>query len=249
MLLIIAALLALSQDPQYPPNQGAINDFANVLTEEAKTKLRAECAQLRDGGGPCVVVVTTPSLYGLTVEDYANQLFKKWGIGSKKEDNGLLILVAPNERKCRIEVGYGNEAKLTDLEAKAIITDVVRPLFRAGKVSESIVAGTEAVLTKLGAPRSPPTEPVPVVPTAASIDADDLVLLGMPIFVWLPLGIIIVILGLYFLARLGFLDGYSGGGGGGWSSGSSSDSDSSSSSESSSCGGGDSGGGGSSGDL
>lgn len=246
------------QDPQFPANQGAINDFANIMSEEDKTKLRNECAALRDSGGAAVVVVTTPSLYGLNVEDYANQLFKKWGIGKKKEDNGILILVAPNEKKVRIEVGYGNEAKLTDLEAKGIITDVIRPLFRAGKVSASIVAGTEAVLAKVGGTGAQkPVVPAPSGWMEPKTQAnDDWLILGLPALVVLPVGLILLILFIVFLAKMGALDGGGGyssyGGGGGWGGGGSSSSDSSSSnssSESSSFGGGDSGGGGASGDL
>lgn len=255
--LLIAFLLSLQdpQEPQFPANQGAINDFANILTEEDKTKLRNECAALRDSGGAAVVVVTTPSLYGLDVADYANQLFKKWGIGKKKEDNGVLILIAPNERKARIEVGYGNESRLTDLEAKQILADVVRPLFRAGKVSESVVAGTEAVLKKLGGTTAgPPAETAaPVTVNQAPEDWSGL---------WIILGVLGLILLVWFLAWSGLGNllllgmassggGGGGGGGGSWGGGGSSSSDSSSSgsSESSSSGGGDSGGGGASSDL
>lgn len=159
--LLLALLLCFQEEPKFPAHQGTINDFANIMTEEAKNDLRAKVAALRDNHGPAVVVVTTPSLYGLTVEDYTNQLFKKWGIGSKKEDNGVLLLIAPNERKARIEVGYGLEGKLTDLEAKAILTEVVRPLFRAGKVSESVVAGTEALIAKLGGTTAGPPAQAP----------------------------------------------------------------------------------------
>jgi uncharacterized protein len=258
MLNLLVTLLLCFQEPQFPANQGAINDFANIMSEEDKTKLRNECAALRDSGGAAVVVVTTPSLYGLNVEDYANQLFKKWGIGKKKEDNGILILVAPNEKKVRIEVGYGNEARLTDLEAKGIITDVIRPLFRAGKVSASIVAGTEAVLAKVGGTGAQtPVVPAPSGWMEPKTHNDEWLILGLPALFVLPVGLILLILFIVFLAKMGALDGgggYSsyGGGGGGWGGGGSSSSDSSSSyssGESSSGGGGDSGGGGASGDL
>ena len=246
--LLVALLLCFQeQEPQYPANQGAINDFANILSEEDKTKLRNQCAALRDSGGAMVVVVTTPSLYGLDVADYANQLFKKWGIGSKKEDNGVLLLIAPNERKARIEVGYGNESRLTDLEAKAIISDVIRPLFREGKISASVVAGTEAILKKLGNP----VEAAPAAPASSGSS-------GVGDVIKMVLIIIGAILLIWFLAWSGLGEALlmvmaslpppsRGSGGGGWSSGSSSSG--SSRSESSSSRGGSSGGGGASGDL
>ena len=96
-----------------------------------------------------VVVATVPSLQGRTVEDYANRLFRAWKLGQAKTDNGALLLVAPNERKVRIEVGYGLEGALTDALSKVIITTAITPRFKTGDYAGGINAGVDAVLSIL----------------------------------------------------------------------------------------------------
>jgi uncharacterized protein len=96
-----------------------------------------------------VVVATVKSLEGGTIEDYGYQLGRHWGIGQRGKNNGVLLLVAPNERRVRIEVGYGLEGELTDARASTIINQVILPQFRAGRMEQGIVAGTQAVLSVL----------------------------------------------------------------------------------------------------
>lgn len=140
---------AQDEEPKYPDNQGAVNDFAGVLSTDTKDAIRSMAANLRDTKGPCVVVVTTPSLYGLNVEDYTNNLFKKWKIGHKNND-GLIFLIAPNERKMRIEIGYGLEPVIPDLIAKSILSEVVKPWLAKDKWDAGILAGTQLIIQKLG---------------------------------------------------------------------------------------------------
>ena len=90
-----------------------------------------------------------PSLGGLTVEDYANRLFRHWRLGQAKTDNGALLLVAPGERKVRIEVGYGLEGALTDALSKVIITTAIAPRFQKGDFAGGIDAGADAILSIL----------------------------------------------------------------------------------------------------
>ena len=92
-----------------------------------------------------MAIVTVPSLEGETVEDYAVKLFQTWGIGKKGKDNGLLFLVAPNERKARIEVGYGLEATLNDAKAARLLRDIFVPYAKVGKIDEGIQQTTSAV--------------------------------------------------------------------------------------------------------
>jgi uncharacterized protein len=99
-----------------------------------------------------VVVVTVPSLQGLTIEQFGYQLGRHWGIGQKGKDNGVLLIVAPNERKVRIEVGYGLEGTLTDALASGIIQNAILPEFRTGRFENGILQGTDAILTVLGDP-------------------------------------------------------------------------------------------------
>ena len=106
-LLLIATTDGLAQT--LPKPTGRVNDFANIISPDVESELDAQLATLENTTSHEVAVVTVESLQGTTVEDYANRLFKEWGIGQAQKDNGVLILVAPNERDVRIEVGYGLE--------------------------------------------------------------------------------------------------------------------------------------------
>ena len=96
-----------------------------------------------------MVVATVRSLQGLSVEEFANRLFRHWQLGGAEEDNGALLLVAPNERKVRIEVGYGLEGVLTDAAASTIIQSLVLPRFRAGDLQGGVEAGARGMLELL----------------------------------------------------------------------------------------------------
>jgi uncharacterized protein len=124
---------------------GYVNDFAHVLSVTNNDVIEAKLAALEQSTGVEAVVATVPSLGGDTVENYAVQLFKEWGIGNKEKDNGLLILVAPTEHDVRIEVGYGLEPVITDLVAGRIIEDDMKPAFRNSDYAGGISAAVDAV--------------------------------------------------------------------------------------------------------
>ena len=126
-------------------------DEAGVLAPEAETRLTAALAAHEQATGDQVVVATVPSLQGLTVEEFANRLFRTWRLGGADRDDGILLLVAPNERKVRIEVGYGLEGVMTDAAASIIIQSLILPRFRDGDLQGGIEVGTGAVLDLLGA--------------------------------------------------------------------------------------------------
>jgi uncharacterized protein len=88
-------------------------------------------------------------LEGQEIEPYANELFRKWALGEKQKNNGVLLLVAPNERRVRIEVGYGLEGTLTDALSKVIISNAMTPRFKAGNFSEGISRGVDDIITVL----------------------------------------------------------------------------------------------------
>src|SRR6478735_10415841 len=88
---------------------GDVNDFAGILSADQKAALEARCPELREKTGAQLAVVTLKSLEGGQIDDFAVKLFKKWGIGDKDKKNGILLLVAIQDRKARIEVGYGLE--------------------------------------------------------------------------------------------------------------------------------------------
>ncbi|MFH0799906.1 MAG: TPM domain-containing protein, partial [Pseudomonadota bacterium] len=130
----------------FPKPAGFVNDFAGVMSAGSKSKVEGLLSSFEKSTGIEVAVATLPSLEGRTVEDVAVDLYKEWGIGKKGKDNGALFLVAPNERKVRIEVGYGLEGVLNDALTGRIIDDYVVPRFRAGEVSDGITAGTVAIV-------------------------------------------------------------------------------------------------------
>jgi uncharacterized protein len=105
-----------------------------------------------------VVVVTLPDLQGSTIEDFGYQLGRFWGIGQKGKDNGALLIVAKDERKVRIEVGYGLEDRLTDAQSSVIINQIITPAFKQGDFVGGISKGTEAIVQVLGG--DPLAEPV-----------------------------------------------------------------------------------------
>lgn len=156
MNLILAAVLALSQD--FPDHTGFVNDFAGVIDAKSKAKLTEMLAQFAKDKDTHLIVVTVKSLGGLTVEDYTNKLFRKWGVGEKGKNNGILFLNAPSERKLRIEVGRGLEGRLTDIEGKMILDSVVRPEFKEGRPGNGFLKGCQAVIEKMTATKEEPKE-------------------------------------------------------------------------------------------
>jgi uncharacterized protein len=99
-----------------------------------------------------MVVATVPDLQGYEIEDFGYQLGRAWKLGDKERDDGALFLIAPSERKVRIEVGYGLEPVLTDALSSVILQQRVLPRFKAGDMEGGIVAGTEAIVQQLALP-------------------------------------------------------------------------------------------------
>jgi uncharacterized protein len=160
-LLILACLFVLwaalsAWAVEFPRLTGRVVDEARLLTAQQRDQVVAALAEHERKTGQQVVVVTLNSLQGLPIEDYGYQLGRHWGIGQKDEDTGALLIVAPNERVVRIEVGYGLEGELTDAATKLIIENIILPEFRAGRFGQGIVAGTGAILQILGG--APPGE-------------------------------------------------------------------------------------------
>lgn len=135
--------------PAFPQLSGRVVDAAGLLDSAILAKLEGELAAQEGKTSDQLVVATVPSLGGLTIEDYANQLFRAWKLGQAKTNNGVLLLVAPTERKVRIEVGYGLEGILTDAVASAIIRNRIVPAFKAGDMPGGVLAGVQAILELL----------------------------------------------------------------------------------------------------
>jgi uncharacterized protein len=150
ILLLIFALPALASEPKYPPLTGRVVDDAGVLDASTKGDLTDMLAAHERASGQQIVVVTLPSLQGYTIEDFGYQLGRYWGIGQKGVNNGALLIVAPNEHKVRIEVGYGLEGTLTDAASRTIIENDILPNFKRGDFDAGVMAGTKSILNVLG---------------------------------------------------------------------------------------------------
>jgi uncharacterized protein len=135
--------------PSFPALTGRVVDNAGLLTPAEKNALSAILAQHESNTTDQIVVVTLKDLQGYDIADYGYQLGRHWGIGQKGKDNGALLIVAPDERKVRIEVGYGLEGELTDKLSHDIIQEVILPRFKEGNYPAGILNGTTAILSVL----------------------------------------------------------------------------------------------------
>jgi uncharacterized protein len=150
LLLLVIAAPAAAQD--YPALSGRVVDAANIMPDSDEAALTAKLEAVEKASSRQLVVATVPSLGGYPIEDYGYQLGRKWGIGQKGANNGMLLLVAPSERKVRIEVGYGLEPIMTDALSGQIIRDQILPAFKAGDYPGGINAGADAIIAQLQAP-------------------------------------------------------------------------------------------------
>jgi uncharacterized protein len=148
--LLIAAASPAADQPAFPALTGRVVDQAGILPPPAVERLTAELAAHEQRTGQQVVVAVVKSLDGRPIEDYGYQLGRFWGIGQKDKNTGAILLVAPNDHKVRIEVGYGLEGELTDAVSSVIINQTILPSFRKGDMASGVVVGTEQMLLALG---------------------------------------------------------------------------------------------------
>jgi uncharacterized protein len=148
---VAAALLfaAVAWALTFPPLTGRIVDEAGILDTPAQAALQQKLAELEAKSTDQLVVVTLKSLQGTSIEDYGYQLGRAWQVGQKGKNNGALLIVAPNERKVRIEVGYGLEGSLTDAVTKLIIENSILPRFRANDFPGGIARGVDDIISVL----------------------------------------------------------------------------------------------------
>lgn len=143
-LSLLACLPALALE--VPQLQGRVNDYAGILSPATKGQLESVLKTLESTDSTQIVVLTIKSLQGDSLEDFSLRVVETWQIGQKGLDNGALLLVAKDDRKIRIEVGYGLEGKLTDLTAGRIIRDVIAPRFKQGNFDQGIIDGVGAIV-------------------------------------------------------------------------------------------------------
>lgn len=130
---------------RYPHPAGFVNDFAGLLSLNTTIETEKYLKNLAQNDGPQVVVAIIPDLAGEDIDTARNELFAAWGIGIKNKDNGLLILIAKAERKIGIEVGYGLEGDITDLQTKYLREEIMNPAFRAQRYDDGVSAVVHAI--------------------------------------------------------------------------------------------------------
>ncbi|MFM5930124.1 MAG: TPM domain-containing protein [Novosphingobium sp.] len=162
--LLVAAFFALPAHAQdFPKLTGRVVDGANIIPDDVEQRLTQKLEGLEKQSQRQLVVVTLADLQGYEISDYGYQLGRHWALGDKERDDGALLIVAPNERKVRIEVGYGLEPTLTDGLSALIVQNTILPLFKAGDMPGGIEAGTDAIIKQL---TLPPEEAAKVVAAA-----------------------------------------------------------------------------------
>ncbi len=144
ILLVLPIIVFAYKSPGKP--QGFVSDFANIIDSKTRLDLENKLTQFEKQNGVEIAIVTVNNLDKETVETYAVKLFEEWKIGKSGKDNGILLLVAPNEREVRIEVGYGLEGTITDLLANKIIQQEIIPQFKRNNYSEGIANGVNSII-------------------------------------------------------------------------------------------------------
>ncbi|MFH1874071.1 MAG: TPM domain-containing protein [Pseudomonadota bacterium] len=149
-ILVLTAIISITfislSQAKLPAPSGYVNDFANILDVSSENYLEQVLSSFQKQTGNEVVVATVTSLDERSIEDYAEELYQAWGIGKKGEDSGALLLIAPNERKLRIEVGYGLEGIINDAMAGRIIREKIVPDFAQGDFNLGIVKGATTLV-------------------------------------------------------------------------------------------------------
>ena len=214
LVLVLTAFTSLGvAAPSFPELSGRVVDQAGIIPAQTKSDIEAKLKALEDKTTDQFVVVTLTSLRGTDIADYGVQLGRAWGIGQKGKDNGLLLIVAPNEHKVRFEVGYGLESTMTDATAAVIINNAILPRFRANDMAGGIVRGVDDAIQVLSGDAPEIQKLADKQPTA--VDS------------WLTGLVPILMIGVFLIIFVNVVRhaGGRGGpwmpGGGGWSSGSS----------------------------
>lgn len=160
MTMRIAVLLALAcvampaNAQTFPALTGRVVDSADLLPPAEEAALTARLEALEAQSARQFVIATVPSLEGRTIEDYGYRLGREWGIGREGDDDGTILIVAPNERKVRIETGYGIRPVLTDAVSSVIIRNSILPAFKDGDYPRGIVEGSNQIITMLELPEA-----------------------------------------------------------------------------------------------
>ena len=149
LALSLVAFVSAAHALTFPQLTGRVVDEAGILNPAARAAIEQKLAAFETKTTGQLVVVTLKSLQGTSIDDYGYQLGRHWGIGQQEKNSGALLIVAPNERKVRIEVGYGLEGQLTDAVSRLIIENSILPRFRAGDFAGGITRGVDDIIQVL----------------------------------------------------------------------------------------------------
>ncbi len=149
LALLLAATWSFAAGPNFPALSGRVVDAANILSADQRGAMEAKLATLESKSGIQLVVASVASLEGQDIAPYANALFRTWKLGETKKNNGALLLIAPNEHRVRIEVGYGLEGTLTDATSQVIIANAIAPRFKAGDFNGGVTRGVDDIIAVL----------------------------------------------------------------------------------------------------
>jgi uncharacterized protein len=150
--VLLLCVSGLAQAQTFPKLTGRVVDAANIIPDDQEALLTAKLKAVETESSRQFVVATIPDLGGYDIAEYGYKLGDAWGIGQKGERNGIIMIVAPNERKVRVEVGYGLEPIVTDALSSLIIRTKILPAFKAGDMPAGIAAGADALITQLKLP-------------------------------------------------------------------------------------------------
>jgi uncharacterized protein len=162
-ILLLLLPLAWAAAKDIPPLTGHVNDTASLIPEDQRQRIEAQLTEFEKQTGDQIAVLTVDSLDGEAIEDYANKVGRSWALGQKGKDNGAILLVSKADHKMRVEVGYGLEPVLTDLQTSIIQNQVIIPHFKQGDFGGGIAAGVDAILSTIQgkavqpAPQAEPT--------------------------------------------------------------------------------------------
>lgn len=161
LALCLMPVLAWAEDVAIPPLQHRVTDLTGTLSAEDQAALESRLAAIEQKKGSQVAILLIPTTQPETIEQYAIRVVEAWKLGRKGVDDGVLVLLAKEDRKSRIEVGYGLEGALPDAVAKRITTDIMRPYFRQGDFYGGLTAGVNAIAGVVNG--EPLPEPKPAV--------------------------------------------------------------------------------------
>jgi len=151
LILMLFAFAIPVANAYYNPGDptGYVNDFAQMMSDEGRAQLESELDAFEKETGHEIAVVTIESLQDDYIENFAVELFADWGIGKKGADNGVLFLIARDEREFRIEVGYGLEGALTDIQSKAILNQIATPYFKDADFDSGITLSVREIASAI----------------------------------------------------------------------------------------------------